>query len=115
MKSFIKDLINFKKKIKISPALFKGIIEKESLIKLLFNLLISIHLRVGNEKYAVTNKTYGLTTLLQKHLINNKLVFVGKSGISHVLNIPDEYVGIIKQFITKNKMTHYFIIFQITK
>ena len=109
MKSFIRDLSSFKKKIKINNSLFKGTIDKESLIKLLFNLLISLHIRVGNEIYALKNKTYGLTTLLQKHLTydsfknNYKLMFVGKSNIDHVINIPDEYSIIIKNFITKNK------------
>ena len=109
MKSFIRDLSSFKKKIKINNSLFKGTIDKESLIKLLFNLLISLHIRVGNEIYALKNKTYGLTTLLQKHLTydsfknNYKLMFVGKSNIDHIINIPDEYSIIIKNFITKNK------------
>jgi DNA topoisomerase-1 len=108
MKTFIRDLSSFKKKIKINNSLFKGNINKESLIKLLFNLLIVLHIRVGNEIYAVKNKTYGLTTLLQKHLIqhssnNYKLVFIGKSNIEHEINIPDEYYLIIKNFITKNK------------
>jgi len=109
MKIFIRDLSSFKKKIKINNSLFKGNINKESLIKLLFNLLISLHIRVGNEIYALKNKTYGLTTLLQKHLIinsskdNYKLMFVGKSNIEHVINIPEEYSEIIKNFITKNK------------
>ena len=37
MKSFIRDLSSFKKKIKINNSLFKGTIDKESLIKLLYS------------------------------------------------------------------------------
>jgi DNA topoisomerase-1 len=105
MKTFIRDLINFKKKIKIDNKFNNN--NKDFVIKLLFNLLISIHIRVGNEIYAVKNKTYGLTTLLQKHLIpdgnNFTLSFVGKSNIKHSIKLPDEYNTIIKKFITKNK------------
>jgi DNA topoisomerase-1 len=103
MKQFIHDLNSFKKKVVIS----ESVNNKEQLIKLLFNLLLSTNIRVGNEKYAVKNKTYGLTTLKQKHLIKQGdeyfLSFVGKSSISHKIKIPGEFVSIIKQLITSNK------------
>jgi DNA topoisomerase-1 len=65
MKKFIQLLPSFKKKIILTNL----DLNKEFLIKLLFNLLIDTHMRVGNEIYANENKTYGLTTLKQKHLI----------------------------------------------
>jgi len=91
MKKFIRDLASFKKKIKLKTQT----VNKENLIHLLFNLLIDLHIRVGNEIYAEQNKTYGLTTLRQKHLKfkDNKylLQFVGKSNIEHSIDIPLEY------------------------
>ena len=111
MKSFIRNLSPFKKKIKLTNTK----LTKENIIKLLFNLLIDTHIRVGNEIYAEQNKTYGLTTLLQKHLILKEssyyLSFVGKSKIKHSLFIPEEYQPIIKKLIlqNKNKSLFYYI------
>ena len=92
MKMFIKDLGSFKKKITLNN--FNC--SYRSVINLLFNLLIDTHLRVGNEKYAESNKTYGLTTLRQKHFTGNKFVFVGKSKIKHSLEIPECYLKFLK-------------------
>ena len=91
MKTFVKKIHAFKKKIKLK----KNVFTRESLIHLLFNLLIDTHIRVGNEIYADQNKTYGLTTLCQKHLSEDNgryiLNFVGKSKIKHTIVLPEEY------------------------
>ena len=99
MKQFIKDLTHFKKKISLNgfSLNYRGI------ICLLFNLLIDTHLRVGNEKYAESNKTYGLTTLRQKHFVNNKFVFTGKSSIKHSIDIPSEYLPYLKQLVLSDR------------
>ena len=93
MKSFIRKLGSFKKIISLPSK--RQSITRELLIKLLFNLLIDLHVRVGNEVYAEQNGSYGLTTLRQKHLkFENgifKLNFVGKSNIKHTVEIPDIY------------------------
>jgi len=103
MKTFIKNLNGFKRKIKLNG----NVICKSTLIHLLFNLLIDLHIRVGNEIYAENNKTYGLTTLRQKHLkiINGvfKLNFVGKSNIEHTLDIPEEYYPWFRQLKIESK------------
>jgi DNA topoisomerase-1 len=100
---FIKDLPAFRNKIKLNNIQD----DKEFLIKLLFNLLLDLHIRVGNEIYASTNKTYGLTTLKQKHLVSSgggyTLSFVGKSKIHHEIAIPGEYSKIIKRYVLPNK------------
>ena len=114
MKSFIKNLASFKNKIKINC-----VNTKEDLIKLLFNLLMDTHLRVGNEKYAEQNKTYGLTTLKQKHLVIKEhtyfFSFVGKSKINHLVEIPQFYNQIIKKLIVsdKNKPLFYYSNFKV--
>jgi len=87
MKRFVKDLKIFKKTIKLKE--YNS--SKEFLIYLLFNLLIDLHIRVGNEIYASTHGSYGLTTLRQKHFNDNKLSFVGKSNIKHTIDIPEKY------------------------
>jgi len=102
MKCFIKDLNSFKRKIKMDNTLTRS-----NIIHLLFNLLIDTHIRVGNEIYADQNKTYGLTTLRQKHLIksngNYYFSFVGKSKIKHDIEIPNVYNTIINKLVTSNK------------
>ena len=108
MKTFIRNLPSFKNKIKLNFNTFS--FTRENLIFLLFNLLIDTHVRVGNEIYAETNETYGLTTLRQKHLkLENgifKFVFTGKSKIKHSIDIPPIYNCLIKQLILpqKNKL-----------
>jgi len=111
MKSFIRDLTSFKKRIKLKSV----ILSRETLIHLLFNLLIDLHIRVGNEIYAEQNGSYGLTTLRQKHLKGNcnafKLVFIGKSNINHTIDIPQEYApwfSLLKIENAKNKPLFYY-------
>jgi DNA topoisomerase-1 len=112
LRSFIKDLPSFRKKIKLPPQ-SKEQINKETLIKLLFNLLLDTHIRVGNEKYAKSHSTYGLTTLRQKHIINENNVFyfsfVGKSKIKHLIKIPEEYNSFIKQLYKGSSRNPLFI------
>ena len=103
MKSFIKNINSFKRLIVLSRSKFG----RENLIKLLFNLLIDTHLRVGNEKYAEGNSTYGLTTLRQKHLIDHgdhfSFSFIGKSKIPHTVVVPSEYSYFLRKLILPNK------------
>jgi DNA topoisomerase-1 len=103
MKRFMKDIIKFKRKIKLKE---NKLISKEILIHLLFNLLIDTHIRVGNEIYAETNGSYGLTTLRQKHLIINgtnfTFSFIGKSNIKHDIDIPTKYNYYLRYFKKNN-------------
>jgi DNA topoisomerase-1 len=114
MKTFIKNISSFKRKIKLFPPM-NDTLSREVLIKLLFNLLIYTHIRVGNEIYAEQNKTYGLTTMLQKHLIFKKdhyyFSFVGKSKITHEVRIPKEYYPYLRKLIlsNKNKPLFYYL------
>ena len=108
MKSFIKNINSFKRLIVLSRSRTdSGQIDRENLIKLLFNLLIDTHLRVGNEKYAEGNRTYGLTTLRQKHLIDHgdhfRFSFIGKSKIPHNVIVPPEYSYFLRKLILPNK------------
>ena len=96
MKLFIRNIESFKKKIKIE----KWDFSKKNIICLLFQLLIHTHIRVGNEKYAEKNSTYGLTTLRQKHFQTNEFRFTGKSGIEHTIRVP----GHLIEYIHKLKL-----------
>jgi DNA topoisomerase-1 len=98
----MKDIIKFKKKIRLTE--YNN--SKDFLIHLLFNLLIDTHIRVGNEVYAETNGSYGLTTFRQKHLIINgstfTFSFIGKSNIKHSIDIPTKYHICLKSFKKNN-------------
>ena len=102
MKSF--NIGSFKRLIKLKGLPTQNF-SKELLIKLLFNLLIDIHIRVGNEIYAEQNGSYGLTTLRQKHLKFKEniftLNFVGKSNIKHNIVIPSNYNPYFQQLRLK--------------
>ena len=102
IKSFIKNIASFKRKINIVN--FKT--DCEIIIKLLFNLMLDTHIRVGNEIYADTNKTYGLTTLRQKHLVqengNYYFNFIGKSKIHHNVLVPPRYHPFLKVLLLQN-------------
>ncbi len=56
---------------------------KECVIANMLKLMEDLNIRVGNESYKKENGSYGITTLLKKHLSGNKLCFIGKKGIKH--------------------------------
>ena len=60
-------------------------------------LLDTTFLRVGNEEYASTNRSYGLTTLRTRHAdvrgASLKLRFRGKSGVLHEAKIDDPRIA----------------------
>lgn len=60
-------------------------------------LLENTFIRIGNKEYAEENKSYGLTTMREKHVKVRanmlKFSFEGKSGIFHELDIKNERVA----------------------
>lgn len=66
-----------------------------AIIKLLEKTLI----RVGNEEYAKANRTFGLTTMRNRHVAVNgtqiRFDFVGKSGIRHEINLRNQRLATI--------------------
>ena len=64
---------------------------RERVIAAIILLLDETCIRVGNEEYARENKSYGLTTLRNRHLSlrgdNIRFQFPGKSGIRHELTL----------------------------
>lgn len=76
--------------------------DKRKVVAAAVSLIDSEYFRVGNEIYAKSNNSYGLTTLRSKHLTieGDKAVFdfVGKSGQEHHKVITDEQIAkIIKK------------------
>jgi DNA topoisomerase-1 len=65
----------------------------ERVVALVVSLLECTYVRVGNEAYASSNGTYGLTTLRPRHVSIHgstaDIRFVGKGGRKHRLSIED--------------------------
>ena len=81
---------------------------KKQLIAFLFKILQKTYIRVGNEVYAKNNKTYGLTTLLIKHVtIDSNIVnikFIGKKGQKQNIIFRDPYIAnILNKLIERSK------------
>ena len=66
---------------------------RDKVLAAVVNLLDLTHLRIGNGEYVKANKSFGLSTLLDRHVTVTrravKLKFRGKSGVSHERVISD--------------------------
>jgi DNA topoisomerase-1 len=66
---------------------------RERVLATVVRLLETTHIRVGNEEYARTNDSYGLTTLQNKHVevqgATVRFHFRGKSGKEHEIDLRD--------------------------
>ena len=78
-----------------------GTISQPAVVAALVRLLDTTMVRVGNDEYARTNKSYGLTTLRKRHAVlygdQLRLKFRGKSGVEHVVTLKDKRVARIVQ------------------
>jgi DNA topoisomerase-1 len=68
-------------------------LNKTKITALVVHLLDNALIRVGNKYYAKLNKSFGLTTLRDKHVeisgSNIRFRFIGKKGIAHEIDIRD--------------------------
>jgi DNA topoisomerase-1 len=78
---------------RVAQDLRKSGLPRERVIATVVRLLESTLVRVGNEEYARSNGSFGLTTLRNRHvkLRGDKLIFEfrGKSGIAHHVTVSD--------------------------
>lgn len=77
-------------------------LKREKVLATVVHLLETTLIRVGNEDYARTNKSYGLTTLRNRHVEVDggelRFEFRGKSGKSWKLKLRDKRVAtVVKQ------------------
>ena len=75
---------------------------REKVLATIVRLLETTYIRVGNEEYARTNKSYGLTTMRNRHVkVRGSKVqfhFEGKSGVEHTIDLNDVRLAkIVKQ------------------
>lgn len=74
---------------------------REKVLAALVRLLDSTLIRIGNQEYARSNDTFGLTTLREQHVsisgASIRFQFRGKSGVEHAVDINDRRVARILQ------------------
>ncbi|WP_031429135.1 DNA topoisomerase IB [Flavimarina sp. Hel_I_48] len=67
---------------------------QRKVLALVIRLMEETHIRIGNESYARNNKTYGLSTLRNRHVKttskNMVFKFVGKKSVEHEVSIDDK-------------------------
>ena len=68
-------------------------LDREKVVALVLLLMDQSFIRVGNKEYAKKNKSYGLTTLRDKHVAIEggqvNFSFVGKKGVPHEVTLQD--------------------------
>jgi DNA topoisomerase-1 len=87
---------------KISEHMVTRGLNREKILATVVHLLETTLIRVGNEDYAKENKSYGLTTLRDRHVdvdgAELRFNFIGKSGKSWRLRVKDRRVAkIVRQ------------------
>lgn len=87
---------------------------REKVLATIVSLLEQTAIRVGNEEYARTNKSFGLTTLREKHVeisgYKLRFHFRGKSGLTHDLELTDRKLSRILrqcQELPGHELFHY--------
>lgn len=85
----------------VDAALRLNGLPREKVLATVVYLLELTMMRIGNEEYARTNKSFGLTTLRNRHVqIDGKAVefrFRGKSGVFHNVKVEDRRLARIIQ------------------
>ena len=78
---------------RVDHDLAKRGLPKEKVVAAVVRLLERTLIRVGNDEYAKTNKSYGLTTMRERHVHLHgeeiEFEFKGKSGVKHKTAIHD--------------------------
>jgi DNA topoisomerase-1 len=87
---------------KVDKDLRQRALSRDKVVAAVVRLLDDDYLRVGNEEYAKSNKSYGATTLLSRQVQDDgrkvRMRFNGKSGIEHEVTITDRTLSrIVRQ------------------
>jgi DNA topoisomerase-1 len=75
---------------------------REKVLAAMIRLLETTLIRVGNEEYAKSNRSFGLTTMRDRHVdingSNVRFQFAGKSGKRHEIDLNDRRLaGVVKR------------------
>jgi len=81
---------------RVEDDLKRRALSRETVLAAVVRLLDTEHIRIGNEEYAKTNKSFGATTLRTRHLKRKgqalMMRFTGKHGIVHEVKITDGHL-----------------------
>jgi DNA topoisomerase-1 len=82
-----------KLRARVEKDLRKRSLDRDTVVAAVIRLLDKEHIRVGNEQYAKENKSFGATTLRNRHIRSvggkMKMRFAGKHGIVREVTITD--------------------------
>jgi DNA topoisomerase-1 len=88
-------------RVKVEADLKKEGHSRERVLALVVRLLEETLIRIGNDEYARQNRSYGLTTLRQRHVEVEghelRFEFRGKSGVRHAVTLTDRRLARIVQ------------------
>ena len=77
---------------------------RQKVLATVVQLLEKTLIRVGNEEYARTNKSHGLTTMRNRHVAVEKnhvtFSFKGKSGVRHAIDLEDRRLARVLEKLT---------------
>ncbi|TXK46387.1 DNA topoisomerase IB [Pontibacter qinzhouensis] len=108
---FGKTLPKLREKIETDIASSK--LDKRRVTALVLSLLDNALIRIGNRHYAKSNKSYGLTTLRDRHVQISgsqlKFTFRGKKGVEHEIDLKDRRLA---QLVKKCKDIPGYDLFQ---
>ncbi|WP_375416137.1 DNA topoisomerase IB [uncultured Hymenobacter sp.] len=87
-------------------------LDREKVVALVLTLMDQSFIRVGNKEYAKKNKSYGLTTLRDKHVAVHgqdvQFTFVGKKGVAHDVTLHDRRLARLVQKCKEIPGQHLF-------
>ena len=80
----------------------RGGLPRDKVLAAVVRLLERTFIRIGNDEYARTNRSFGLTTMRNGHVKVSgstvRFIFRGKSGVEHELALDDRRLArIVKQ------------------
>ncbi len=82
---------------RVDEDLHKRGLPKEKVVAAVVHLLETTLIRVGNDQYAKENKSYGLTTMRDRHVdIDGSTItfnFNGKAGVEHEIDLRDRQLA----------------------
>jgi DNA topoisomerase I len=95
MISFAESLPKIRRKVRAHLRL-RGL-PRERVLATVVRLLETTHVRVGNSEYAKENRSFGLTTIQDRHVRKRgagiQFRFKGKSGVAHDVSVDDARVA----------------------
>jgi DNA topoisomerase-1 len=97
---------------KVDQDLRKRALTKDKVLAAVIRLLDDEYLRIGSQEYAKRNKSFGATTLLNRHVVNKAgrvhMRFMGKSGVMHDVTITDRRLGSVVRKLHELPGQHLF-------